>query len=318
MTSPPDVSVVIPTQNRAAVLERAVSSALRQDSPLEIMIVDDASTDETAAVIDSLNRNDDRVRSLRLKSAHGAAAARNRGIAAARGRFIGFLDDDDEWLPHKLDRQLVDMQRAGPDVGVCYGPHLQIWSDGRTQYVSAGDLSGADPLRKLVRGAFIGTPALLVRRECLERVGGFDSSLPRLQDWDLAMRLARVTRFVFSPEPVYHAHYTAGGISRRDERLREACRIIREKAAGWPELSKGGRADLDATLGHLLMAGNQPRVARRYYRQSLQSAPFQPRRWLMATLAHLWPGAYGAVATVHGRVAERLWRRQDRAAQGRS
>ena len=107
-TRPPRVSVVIPTYNRAGTVGRAIASALAQtDQDREIIVVDDGSTDATAAVVARLG---DAVRYVRQEN-RGVAAARNRGIREARGAYVAFLDSDDEWLPEKLDRQVTVLER---------------------------------------------------------------------------------------------------------------------------------------------------------------------------------------------------------------
>lgn len=304
----PAVSVVLPTRDRRHALERAVESVRRQTiSAWELVIVDDGSSDGTQEIIARLAREDDRIRGIRLDPAEGAPAARNQGIGEARAPIIAFLDDDDVWMEDKLRRQLARLEAAGPEAGVCYGPHWQVWPDGSTQYVSAGDLS-TESLRKLAGGAFIGTPSILVRRRCLYEVGGFDRALPRLQDWDLLLRLARATGFVCTSRPVYYAYYTAGGISRKPEQLQRACRLIAHKAERWPELGPRGRAALWATLGHLLLSEGQVPAGRRYYRASLREAPLRIQTAVLTGLAHLWPGGYRLATGIHGRLV-RIWRR---------
>src|SRR5262245_49867936 len=103
MRTDPMVTVVIPTRNRACVLRRAVDSVLRQTvTDFELIVVDDASTDGTEALVGSIR--DSRVRYIKCRNGVGASAARNIGIRAARGRFVAFQDSDDEWLPAKLER----------------------------------------------------------------------------------------------------------------------------------------------------------------------------------------------------------------------
>ena len=98
----PNVTVVLPTHDRAKLLRRAIDSVLSQDyQDLELIVVDDASTDDTQTVVQQFA--DQRIRYVRLADRQGATAARNAGISAARGEFIGFQDSDDEWLPGKLE-----------------------------------------------------------------------------------------------------------------------------------------------------------------------------------------------------------------------
>jgi glycosyltransferase involved in cell wall biosynthesis len=112
----PRVSVIIPTHNRPDRLPRAVASVLNQTfRDVEIVIVDDASADDAAEVV---ARQDPRIRYVRHGSPKGACGARNTGIRLARGEFVGFLDDDDEWLPEKLQRQVRVFEASPSDVGV--------------------------------------------------------------------------------------------------------------------------------------------------------------------------------------------------------
>jgi glycosyltransferase involved in cell wall biosynthesis len=116
MSPQPQLSVVIPTRERPGRLKKAIESARSQSSvALEIIVVDDASSDETPAVVEAAAASDERVRPLRLGHPSGAPAARNAGIRASRGELIAFLDDDDEWLPDK-SRVQIDFLRANPDV----------------------------------------------------------------------------------------------------------------------------------------------------------------------------------------------------------
>ncbi|MFC6974687.1 glycosyltransferase family 2 protein [Halomicroarcula sp. GCM10025709] len=114
----PRVSVVVPTYNRADTVGRAVESALAQTvTDIEVVVVDDGSTDDTAAVVTGID--DERVRYLAHERNRGRSAARNTGIEAARGEYVAFLDSDDRWLPGKLDRQLAELSRRPPEwIGV--------------------------------------------------------------------------------------------------------------------------------------------------------------------------------------------------------
>jgi len=117
----PRVSVIIPFHNAAATLAEAMDSVLAQTVPdWEAVLIDDGSTDDGAAMIQSMARRDPRVRLLRLPANIGTARARNAGIAAARGRFIAFLDADDRWLPMKLERQLPVLEGGAPLVCAAY------------------------------------------------------------------------------------------------------------------------------------------------------------------------------------------------------
>ncbi len=186
----PLVSVIIPTYNRSDLLGRAVKSVLSQTfTDLEIVIVDDCSNDQTPVVVKRLKDSDPRIRYIRLKENQGGPRARNRGIREARGKYIGLLDDDDQWLPQKLKEQ-VKRFREGPDeLGLLYGG-FKIIQPNQPERTKMPKHRG-DIFKPLLRGCLIGSPTNLVKRECFDRVGLFDPKLKSCQDWDIWVRIAK-------------------------------------------------------------------------------------------------------------------------------
>jgi glycosyltransferase involved in cell wall biosynthesis len=185
----PDVSVVIPTRNRPHLLRVALFSAVRQRGvEVEVIIVDDASTDDRATEIADLAQGV--VRVLRQPTATGVSAARNRGIDEARGGWIAFLDDDDLWAPDKLVRQLESASATGRTW--VYAGDVNV--DGSLQVLSAVP----PPTPELIIDALprynpvpTGASNVMVRADVLAEVGLFDPRLRRTEDWDLWIRLAR-------------------------------------------------------------------------------------------------------------------------------
>ena len=183
---PPLVSVIIPTYNRAWVLKEAVDSVLAQEfGDFELIVVDDGSTDATAELLAAYA---DRVRVLRQTN-RGVSAARNAGIAAARGKLIAFLDSDDLWLPGKLGRQV---EFFNSHAGVLIGQTEELWVRNGLR-VNPG-------CRHRKRNGIIFEPSLelclvspsagMVRRELFDQVGLFDESLPACEDYDLWLRVS--------------------------------------------------------------------------------------------------------------------------------
>lgn len=202
------VSVILPSYNRDHLLDRAISSVTAQTfSDFELIIVDDASTDETCAIVQAYA--DERIRYLRSEQRRGAAAARNLGINAASGEFIAFLDSDDEWLPEKLQLQVEAFDGLADDVAVVYSARQQ---SGAPDPTDREKLSG-DILERLLVGNFIGTGQVLVRSECLRTVGGFDELLPSAHDWDLWIRLSESYHFRYVDEVVCVYHLQPDSIS---------------------------------------------------------------------------------------------------------
>ncbi len=229
MPSPPQVSVILPTYNRAALLPRAMRSVLAQTyDDLELIVVDDASSDDTAEVIGQFE--DPRIRFLRHESNRGGSAARNTGIEAARGRYIAFQDSDDEWMLDKLSRQVAAMDEAGESVGVVYCSYLRCMEKAAV-YVPEPHVRRREGnlLPEILLHNFVGTPTLLVRRECLEAAGLFLEGLPRFQDWELVIRLARACRFRLLEEPLVIAHFSAGNTSSNDAAASTAMDMILER-----------------------------------------------------------------------------------------
>lgn len=211
--SGPVVSVVLPTYNRAATLRAAVDSVLSQSfADLELIVIDDGSTDDTAAVLASVH--DERLRVLRQGSRLGAPAARNTGIDLACGRYVAFQDSDDVWRAGKLGSQVARFESAKSDVAVVYSAMLRHRVGGSVRIpngdhpVVQGYLSTA-----LAHENFIGLPTALVRSKHLRSVEGFDVRLPRFQDWDLWLRLSRAWRFEYIDEVTVDSEVTAGSIT---------------------------------------------------------------------------------------------------------
>lgn len=185
----PRVSVVIPTHNRAALVCEAIDSALAQTyRDFEVLVVDDGSTDATAAVLPARFGGDPRVHLVRQEN-RGAAAAQNTGVRLARGEFIALLGDDDLWRPEKLARQVAALDRH-PDAALCFSDLVVAGGtdDGRRCFEIAG-FDGTITVEALVRGNFIPAAATLIRRSCLLGAGAFDETLRLAEDWDLWIRL---------------------------------------------------------------------------------------------------------------------------------
>lgn len=195
----PRVSVIIPTYNRAALVQEAVASVLAQTyRDFELLVVDDGSTDGTLA---ALAPWDGEVRVLSRPSRGGVSAARNTGIAGARGEWLAFLDADDLWLPEKLARQMAFME-AKPRL--LLSQTEEIWvrrgvkvNPPRTHAKAGGDIF----LRSLER-CLVSPSAALLHRRLLDDHGVFDEELPAAEDYDLWLRLSWRYEVGLLPEPL--------------------------------------------------------------------------------------------------------------------
>ncbi|PIQ84097.1 MAG: hypothetical protein COV75_04030 [Candidatus Omnitrophica bacterium CG11_big_fil_rev_8_21_14_0_20_63_9] len=200
----PLVSVIIPTFNRAAMLREALESALRQTvKNIEVIVIDDGSTDDTFQVAQAAG---DKVRYF-LQPNQGVAAARNRGIREARGRYVAFLDSDDLWLPNKLERQ-IDYFRAHREVGLLY---TRMWSydvaDPEKRQLEPKTV--AKTFDALLNGPnTVTSSTVMVRRECFDLVGVFNPLLRASEDHELWLRIARRFPIAFLDEAlaIYRRH----------------------------------------------------------------------------------------------------------------
>jgi glycosyltransferase involved in cell wall biosynthesis len=195
----PEVSIIITTHNRPHMLARAIESAREaSQGDVEVVVVDDASSDETASVCCSISD----INYVRVERNQGVAGARNLGILASHGDYLSFLDDDDLRLPGSLDRQ-VEALAPFPESGFIYGQALLSNQDG----MATGDIYPAlcpqgDVFWELLAQNFVPCGATVFRRSCLFRVGLLDDAIPGIDDWDLWLRLAELYTVRALTEPV--------------------------------------------------------------------------------------------------------------------
>jgi glycosyltransferase involved in cell wall biosynthesis len=186
----PLVSVILPTHNRAKTLRRAIDSVLAQTHrELELIVIDDGSTDDTQALLASYS--DPRLKVLTPGRLGSAAKASNHGLTVARGEFVAFQDSDDIWLVEKLAKQLT-LAAKHPQTALFACEYIVIPNNGLPLRYHSKELLDPDHDFRVLfggRGSQIPTPACLVRREYLEQTGGFDETLAMWEDWELSIRL---------------------------------------------------------------------------------------------------------------------------------
>lgn len=201
--SDPMVSVIIPTHNRIGFVKEAIDSVLNQTfSNLEVIVVDNGSTDNTGDLVQEIA--DPRVHYIYQENTGGPAGPRNTGIQRARGKYLGFLDADDLWLPHKLECH-IGLLDNDEEVGLIYGQHLPFGSGVEEACPTPSRhraRSGKIYKRLFLSWNFIPCLEALVRKSVIEEVGGFDEdpALKTVEDFDLWLRITRRCKTIFVPE----------------------------------------------------------------------------------------------------------------------
>ena len=254
----PLVSIVAPTYNRARLLRRSLESLLAQtEKRFEIIVVDDASRDDSESLVRSMG--DDRIRYLRLPENRGPGGARNAGVGAARADLVAFQDSDDEWLPNKLERQLETLAAAGPATGVVYCDMLRVEADGVTTspHHSPTLTKGRwlDPATGFYAPFGLGIQTCLIRRDAYLEAGGFREGLRCFEDLELFLRLLDHWAFAHIPEALVRYHDTGGQTTQWRAELatrryivsRHAARVRRESLAFW--LSESALVGVRSLLG---------------------------------------------------------------------
>jgi glycosyltransferase involved in cell wall biosynthesis len=281
------VSVVLPTYNRAATLPRAIYSILNQTyRNIELLVIDDASTDDTAAVVGAID--DPRVRYVRLDRNRGQSGARNEGMRLSTGAFIAFQDSDDEWLVEKLEKQVSAAKAAGSEVVSVFHMRLlygrdegRTYGPGRVCCVPVVGASGEpiDFIKATHRQNLISPQTLLVSRACFEKVGFFDTTLRTSPDWDYSIRLAYNSKVVYLPEPLVVAYIQDDSISRMTKAAARSQLRILLKLQDYSDVDPAVLSEHFGRIGMTLSRIGRPRFAARLLRRSIQLTPGQPKAW---------------------------------------
>lgn len=207
------ISIVLPTYNRANVIGKSIESVLNQTyQNLELIIVDDGSTDDTEEIVCAFK--DNRIRYHRLEQNSGVSQARNIGVALAENDLVALEDSDDLWFPTKLEKQM-QYWNLHPEFSMIYCPYemevdksLLITPSGLPREELEGNI-----LRNLLFRNSIGAPTILFKKEAFIECGGFDPAFKSLEDWDFAIRFAKKNQIGFLNEVLVRASHSTGGIS---------------------------------------------------------------------------------------------------------
>ena len=221
------ISVIIPTYNRGKIIEDSINSVLNQTfKNLEIVVVDDGSTDNTEEILKKIK--DERLKYIKLTQNNGASYARNIGIKNAIGQFIAFQDSDDIFYPYKLEKQLKNIINKNSNFDFC---KIKVFFNTSFTYfvpniAQEKSILKGDIFTELIsRGNFISNQAILIRKKFLINYL-FDVKLPRLQDYDLILRMIPKVKISYTEDVLVDLHIQKDSITLSNKKLRQAINII--------------------------------------------------------------------------------------------
>jgi glycosyltransferase involved in cell wall biosynthesis len=293
----PTVSVVIPTHNRDRFLKAAIQSVLNQTfQDFELIVVDDASTDRTVEVVQSFA--DPRITYIRHETNKGGAAARNNGIRNASGKYIAFLDDDDEWMKDKLRLQVHLIDRSPDKVGLIYTGYEVVDRDtGRVRRVNIPTKRGDLSSELLLHNCLGSTSSALLKRNCLKNAGLFDEALPSFQDYDLWIRISRRYHFDYIELPLFKYHIHSTQIWTNPEAIVKGIAIMLSKYENDTNRMSKYFSHVLLRLGVLYCYASQTRKGRQAFLRAIRMYPFEIRHYFNFVLALFGPHAYKVFKT---------------------
>lgn len=295
----PEVSIIIPVYDQKRLLVEALDTIHSQTfDDFEVIIVDDGSSVEFAKITETY---DDSVSLISHDQNKGAAAARNTGMEAAKGNYIAFLDADDLWRPTKLEKQLAAFEHGGDDLGLVYTGFIQYEVDGTT-WTRHPSVEGYIYVEELERDQIHPTSTVMIRRECIDTVGGFDPQLPSRQDYDLWIRITERFSVSYVDEILVEKREQTDSISKNFERRIEGDRAVLQKVRG--RIDQFDRTTRNRILSyhyHVLgrdyeSNGNRY-LAIKHLLLSIRYYPFRPISWAILAITILGIDRNGKLLT---------------------
>ena len=283
-----NVSVIMPCFNHGRFVAESVKGILSQTAEdLELIIIDDCSSDNSWDVIQSLAAKNPRIKAIRHEQNRGASKSRNDGLCVANGRFIGFCDADDIWEPQKLRRQL-NLLAENPGYDVVYCDASIIDENGRStgqrfsQRFPPPQPASGWLFPHLIRRNFINMQSVLMRKECTQSAACFDEGIKWVEDWWYWVRLSRHHRFLYSREPL--AKYRVHGRSTNLVQKRGGClnrfKVYHRILQQYPDLPPSARSEVVYNMGAELCDIGNKRSGRRLLRGTIKLSMTDPRAFV--------------------------------------
>lgn len=288
----PKVSVIIPTHNRPEFLHSAITSVLNQTfQDFEIIVVDDASKDDTHNVINCIN--DRRIKYIRHEINKGVSAARNTGITASTSDFIAFLDDDDEWMPEKLGKQVDLIENKSPGVGVVYTGFVRMNRKSTEILGQNIPTKRGTIFNEMLIGNWIGTASTpLFRRECFDKVGLFDERISYGEDYDMWIRMSKEFRFEYIEEPLVKYHVHRNGLTSNHDMVIRGMEILNKKYGQFLALNKKSYSHFYLVLGGAYCYNQNMKKGKEAFLKAIKLYPFEIRHYFNLGLSLLGASSF--------------------------
>jgi len=282
----PLVSVIIPSKDRPGFVLKAIESTLRQTyRNIEIIVVDDASD---PPLLPLLSKNfGDKIICLRHEYSQGAPTARNLGISNAKGKYIAFLDDDDIWLPRKIEKQMRAAQDSLDDIGVVFCSESLVYK-GECIKILLAVWTSASRVTMLSRNVLGGTSSVLIQRKYWPD-GGFDTTLPSCQDWDLFLRIVMKANVLAIPDILVHRNIHRGQISSAIKKRLIGRKLFYKKHRLLIDAVPAAKSQHFRRIGSLLLLMKQNEEAGDYFLVALKSNFNDFRNWIFVLVNALLP-----------------------------
>ena len=283
------ISVIIPTFNRANFLPRAIKSVLNQTfQDLELIVVDDGSTDNTEEVVRRFQKMNRRIRYIKQEHSGGAARPKNTGLKESVGEYIATLDSDDEWLPTKLEKQLDLFEKsANPNLGFvgCYYIAVNEFGSKEELYKIPQYI---DTFRSILTHDYMGSGSCIIyKRKVFDNAGYFDENLKTAQDWEMRIRLVQKYDFDFVREPLVKYFIHMKNITKTLDdlnRIQDHKYILRRHKALYKKYPKAYSTRIRNIGSMHLLAGNSKKACR-YFIEAIKVAPLWPRSYVNLTIS---------------------------------
>lgn len=302
----PKVSVMIPTHNRSTLLRVAIQSVLQQTfQDFETVVVDDASNDNTEEVVNSFA--DQRIKYIRHKTNQGEATTRNTGLKNGKGEYIAFLDDDDEWLPDKLQKQVAILDHSPKEVGGVNTGWVTI--DGATGRILTRKL----PSKKgnifpelLYHQYYLAPSSLMLRKSCIDKVGCFDESIPFGLDHDMWLRIAKEFQFECIEEPLMKYRIHEKRLTRNFNLVIAGREKFVEKYKQWLKMIPKSYSREYIKLGILYCLNGNLKKGRTAYRRSIALYPYRMKPYFILFLTYMGANVFRKVTNMWNKLSAPL------------